>query len=371
MCNKTSSTYGTAFKIIKEKYLKNTDLIHSVLETSNTADTFIEIQKSLLQQHFGQNRPTHIHSFTNIDAQSILTDNSHIIHLKELKHCIYQQYDKKAPGYDRVDARVIKNLMTEFPHLLLELYNKCLALGHFPEPGKKGVLIFFRKKNKDPTKHSSYRPITLLPMLGKVLERLVKTRTLTYLESSSLVSNNQFGFKEGRGTVDALRSLEAKIKENLITNKYCGIISFDIEGAFDSIDWELISNIIDDSPLPTYLKYLLKNYISHRFIGINNYTFIEWFNTFRGCSQGSCLGPLLWLLVANYIINLYNIHDDEIIVYADDFMIIFEANTRKELELQANPKITIFELICNELGLRISKTKAMLFGRNTLNKKRR
>lgn len=78
----------------------------------------------------------------------------------------------------------------------------------FSSPMEERNCDLFRKKNKDIHQLKAYRPITLLPMLGKVLERIIKIRTMTFLENTSYLNNAQYGFREARSTTDALLQLK-------------------------------------------------------------------------------------------------------------------------------------------------------------------
>lgn len=154
--------------------------------------------------------------------------------------------------------------------------------------------------------------------------------------------------------------------------KYCALVSFDIVGAFDVIDWFILASIIQDLPIPDYLKDLLKNYISHRLIGFKFARGTRWFHVFRGCPQGSCLGPLLWTLVADRILKLYKRLSKNIVSYADDSAVVEGGDTRAALENKVNSRINYFKNACDIVGLKISaeKSSAMLFGKNTLSKRR-
>lgn len=90
-----------------------------------------------------------------------------IFSFKEIKHALREQNNLKAPGYDKIDAFIIKNLFKNFKHLIRDLYNTCLKFNYFPINWKIANVVFFAKKNKDPRHPSSYRPICLLPMLGE------------------------------------------------------------------------------------------------------------------------------------------------------------------------------------------------------------
>lgn len=93
-------------------------------------------------------------------------------------------------------------------------------------------------------------------------------------------------------------------------------------GAFDNVSWNVLAHIVDSLPIANYLKSLLKSYITNRCIGFSFTDVMRLFILRRGCPQGSCVGPLLWLLVADAILKRTTIHHDNILSYADDFVII-------------------------------------------------
>ena len=250
--------------------------------------------------------------------------------------------------------------------------NKCLFFGYFPEIWKKGLVIFFRKRNKSPDNIRAYRPITLLPVLGKLLEKILKTRIMVYLESINFFDNGQHGFREGCSTSSALRALKVNI-DNIRKNfKYTALISLDIQGAFDNISWCIIYDVINETPLPLYMKNILKSYLHNRSIGINLNDMFTWHKINKGCPQGSCLGPLLWLLVADRVLKRYRQCGGSVISYADDFIILVEGNTRTGLEQVATSRLEFFDSICADfrLPLSVDKTRAMMLGTNLLENRR-
>lgn len=87
--------------------------------------------------------------------------------------------------------------------------------------------------------------------------------------------------------------------------KYCALVSFDIQGTFDVINWKVLAETVNTLPIGQYLKSLLKNYITDRTLSFKFVTGIEWFRLSRGLPQGSCIGPLLWLIVADRILKIY------------------------------------------------------------------
>lgn len=371
-CRKTNEAYGNLYKYVSGKKFNPSDMAFSTLEKSEVFDDYDNVASLLMSEHFRVNEiPLEVHAHvSNRDFGS--SPEFHPFTKRELKTVLYQQSNNKAPGYDNIDAIIVKNLCKTFSILMLNLYNTCLRFGHFPQAWKKGLIIFFRKRNRPANQPRSYRPISLLPILGKVYERLIKIRVITILESSYYFDDNQHGFREGRSTNTALESLKKMVKEKLQIFKYCAAVSFDISGAFDILDWSIVSHIIDDLPIYLYLKDILKNFISFRLIGFKFLTGIRWFRIFFGCPQGSCLGPLIWLLVADIILKRSRFLNMDLISYADDSIVVEGANTRSALEHKINEKVLAFATICgnHNLNINLEKTVAIMFGTRTLKKRR-
>lgn len=292
--------------------------------------------------------------------------------MKELQHAVSLQKNKKAPGEDKIDGYILKNLLHHFPTFLKKIYTTCLSFAHFPALWKRGIAIFFRKHNKDKTDPRGYRPVVLLSAMGKVLERIIKYRIISHLEHFNLLDDAQHGFRESHSTITAMSSFKSIIQKILSSHVYCAAISLDIQGAFDELAWSIISRIIDNSNLHIYLKYIIKNYISVRKISFRFARGLLWFDVWKGCPQGSCLGPLLWIIVANDLLKNYHAHYSDIVSYADDFVIFSGAGTRLALERDIASKLDFFNILCHRLNLQLntSKCQAMLFGPNTMDRRR-
>ncbi|GBO14609.1 putative RNA-directed DNA polymerase from transposon X-element, partial [Araneus ventricosus] len=143
--------------------------------------------------------------------------------------------NKKTPGFDAIDYIVLKGVNNSFPEILHTFYNECYQLRCFPEPLKKGIIVLFQKDGKETDKIKSYRPVTLLPTIGKVLEQIVLRRLNHTLKKKNLLPHNQFGFREGRSTDDAIRQLIEKIQDAENKTLHTMVISLDIQGAFDHL----------------------------------------------------------------------------------------------------------------------------------------
>lgn len=159
----------------------------STLENSSVFATYDDVATTLMEDHFKVDTvPDVIHDFVGGCDFSDHPDFKPFMR-RELQYALCCQNNNKAPGADDVDAIIIKNLCTKFRPLLLAVYNTCLRFGHFPTSWKRGIIIFFKKKNRPANISKSYRPITLLPILGKVYERMLKIRILTMIEATILI----------------------------------------------------------------------------------------------------------------------------------------------------------------------------------------
>lgn len=117
------------------------------------------------------------------------------------------------------------------------MFNKTLQLNYFPAAWKIGELVFFHKKGRDPSEAGSYRPITLLPIFGKILEKMILRRVnYSLLQSSNF--DSQHGFMEGRSTETAIHQVFRTIEELKQETKYIFLVSLDFKNAFDCLPWQ-------------------------------------------------------------------------------------------------------------------------------------
>ncbi|GBM44721.1 hypothetical protein AVEN_103186-1 [Araneus ventricosus] len=121
---------------------------------------------------------------------------------------IFKRFPKsKAPGFDGIDSVIVSNIHTNFPELLTTFRNKCPDLKKFPTPFKTGLIVLFLKKGKEKNSINSYRPISLLSIVGKLLEKLLLQRVNFILNKQNVLHPHQFGFREGKSINHALRKL--------------------------------------------------------------------------------------------------------------------------------------------------------------------
>ncbi|KAH8329756.1 hypothetical protein KR074_011685, partial [Drosophila pseudoananassae] len=108
--------------------------------------------------------------------------------------------NNKAPGDDGINAIALKMLPPPSIQLITRIYNRCLEIGYFPSTWKRGQVTMIPKPGKREANLSSYRPISLLPMLSKILERVFLSRALPVFDEAGLIPDHQFGFRRRHGT---------------------------------------------------------------------------------------------------------------------------------------------------------------------------
>ena len=259
------------------------------------------------------------------------------ITIQELHNAITKFKDGKAPGYDGVSPKILKNFWVSFPDVLLAVYNACLRLGYMPYMWKTSIIRIIPKPGKDDySKTNAYRPIGLISILGKTLERIIANRISGHLINNGHLSKNQFGFIAGKSTDHAIFNLNREIELALASNDNVALISLDIRGAFDHAWHPFIIQQLIDYRAPKYLIKMMANYQKDRRICVNHGGVSCHKETNRGVVQGSMLGPLNWNIVINDLL-AKNLGDDiKMQAYADDIAIVVSSKCKTYLPIKIN-----------------------------------
>jgi len=144
------------------------------------------------------------------------------IRVGEVKSAIqFALNSKKAPGYDLINGKIIKELSLKGLQAITQIYNAILRLEYFPSHRKIGQIIMIAKPGKNPNDITSYRPISLLPTLSKILEKLILKRLLPIIEDCKIIPSHQFGFRRKYGTIEQVHRLVHTIHKAMECKQYC------------------------------------------------------------------------------------------------------------------------------------------------------
>lgn len=230
---------------------------------------------------------------------------------------------KKSPGIDEIAPGVLHELSRKGVILLTYIFNACLRLEHVPACFKTAQVIMLQKPGKPAEDVSSYRPISLLPALSKVFEKLLLKR----LEPLFALPDHQFGFRRKHSTIDQVHRVVTKIEKALEEKKYVSAVFLDVAQAFDRVWHEgLIAKL--STRLPSNYVRLLKSYLSDRKFRVSyEETESTYYPVAAGVPQGSVLGPILYLI---YTIDIPTSDNTTTAMYADDTAILAVGKTQIE-----------------------------------------
>lgn len=354
MKEKTNSFLNTMYNL-------ETANAFNIFFSSVGEKTFIEVENMLSDSMIKPPNNTHNYPEFSLKLATSIEINDVIRSLK----------NSNSIGVDEITTNFIKDATDSITSIITYLINSSLMSNVVPEIWKTAIVIPIYKKSGVKSNPANYRPISILPVLSKILEKVVAKQLLTHLEKYNIIDKRQFGFRLNSSTSNAINYICNSLYTSLDKNMISLLVLLDLSKAFDSISHEML--------LETLHMYNLKsqwftNYLTNRFqktkIGeiFSNITNINY-----GVPQGSVLGPVLFIIYINEIFTILKEFNDkeiscDIVGYADDTQIIFTSEfcnynklikyatkvTNKlvqrfaELRLKINTKKSQCMLICSK-----------------------
>ena len=192
-----------------------------------------DINNEIRVNNFLNSNRRRIRSHETSDLKRLIEADSLIkpVQLYEIKFIIKEMKDK-TPGESGIRKKIIEKLPTIALTKLRDIINHAISMGYFPERFKSAIITLVPKPNKDPTKPENYRPISLLEVPGKIMEKIINERLVRYLERNNKLNDNQFGFRKHRGTQVALATLYELIAMNQAKMGRCNVVCRDVAISF-------------------------------------------------------------------------------------------------------------------------------------------
>ena len=179
---------------------------------------------------------------------------------------------KKSLGPYSILIFILKLFNDFFSLNLSRIFNLCFETGIFPDLCKIAKVIPVHKKD-DPSFRVNYRPISLLPIFSKILEKLIYKRMYSFLDDNNLIYNRQFGFRSNYSTNHALIIITEHIKKSLDDGNLVGGVFIDLEKVFDTVNYEILCNKLPYYGFRGKIELLIKSFLNNRkqLVSINGY----------------------------------------------------------------------------------------------------
>ena len=269
--------------------------------------------------------------------------------------------NSNAQGCDKISLRFLKDSLPVTLSYITCIVNTSIVTGVFPTQWKHAIVVPIHKSG-DVEDISNFRPISLLPVLSKILEKVISMQLKNYLECNALLSNTQHGFRSNLSTETALLTISKKIYENIDNKKLSLLTLCDLSKAFDSVSHPiLLDKLLKLNIDPFWFNDYLKDRTQS--VRFNNTISSKKFITY-GVPQGSILGPLLFNIYANDISDY--IKDCVIVQYADDTQLLHTGNIDNLQGLidDAQNTLTQTKKFFNRNGLllNVKKTQCIFIG---------
>ena len=216
---------------------------------------------------------------------------------------------------------------------LINILQACIAQQYFPQIWKKSLVAVIPKVGRSDYKlPSSFRPISLLSTLGKVLEKIIQRRLVFLSDSHKWLSDRQHGFRHGHSTITALHEVVSRIEEGFSHGAYTSCLLLDIKGAFDNITHQGIIDCLVKKGCTSYLVNILKGFLFNRtaLLQLNDNSLLC--HLHKGCPQGSSLSPFLWNVVCDDILASVLPKGVHIQGFADDISLIKTGITMESMQ---------------------------------------
>ena len=266
---------------------------------------------------------------------------------------------KKSYGIDGLQSKFIKDAASEIKGPITFIVNLSISSNIVPNEFKYArIKPLYKKGNRNLPEN--YRPVSILTVISKVLEKAIFVQFEKYLKVNDLLYSHQSGFRKKHSTDTCLINLLDYLRTNISEGKYVGMVLLDLQKAFDTVDHNILCEKLRQMGVGSIERF--KSYLDLRqqlvnIDGINS----EPGTVSCGVPQGSLLGPLLFLC---YVNDMPISIKCKLLLYADDSAILVPGTDPNIIARVLSNELSNANkwLIDNKLSLHLGKTESILFG---------
>ena len=337
-------------------------------EIANAFNKFFTTCASNITKHLSSSRnespiinDMQFNPITKFDLDSVSKD----FVIKEIDNMCKE----KATGDDHISCRLLKMTKHVIAESLTDIINKSLTSGCVPKGWKTARVIPIFKAG-DMTNPSNYRPISILSVVSKIIERAVHRQLSEFIDENDILNSNQSGFRPKYSTTTALTKFVNDLSWNIENKQISGVAFIDLRKAFDTVDHNILLAKLTDIGCSRECVQWFKSYLTDREQTVSfKGTKSDPLTVMMGVPQGSILGPLLFSIYVNTLPNC--ISHGNVDMYADDTTLMVSGSSVTDVEQKFS--FALQELMVwinhNRLVLNTDKTCVMVIAsRANLNK---
>lgn len=293
-------------------------IIHEGREYTDSTSKADIFKKTLLERRTVEEDitwdPMSVEQYASLDISDDVNE-------QEVERCLTRATNT-APGIDGIQVEILRACWDSIKKAVLLLYRQCIKLGYHPKIFQKAeVVVLPKPKKRDLSSPRSWRPITLLPCLGKGLERLIARRVSQAAVKQGVLSTQQFGALPKRSATDLVSCLVHDVERARSCGKVASLLTLDIKGAFDTVLSGRLQRRLYEQRWPNWLIMWVKSFMSNRSIKIRlGDTVTEETKLHCGLPQGSPVSPILFMLYTEPILRVGKQRGN--FSYADDIAIL-------------------------------------------------
>ena len=276
---------------------------------------------------------------------------------------------KSAPGPDLMPSFIYKDYAFELAKPLTKIINLSITEQTFPKEWKYAEVIPIYKNKGAKEDPDSYRPVSLLAIAGKILEKAVQLQLKNHLYINRIIPDHQHGFRPNHSTTTCTISIADAIAQNTDKGRISALVALDFSKAFDTINHKKLLNILrTDALLSENSANWMESYLSQRTQSVRVGTALSRvLSVTAGVPQGSVLGPILFTA---YTARMPIPEFGKQFMFADDTTLVIYGNTRADIERNTNKALAAIETFAFDMDLFLNIGKTQLVLCSTVQKRR-
>ena len=284
---------------------------------------------------------------------------------KEVQTCLNGTSNSSAAGESGISWEILKMAWPSLKDHFLKLANACISTGYHPIEWRKALVVVIPKLGKDDySMAKSYRPISLLECLSKLIEKVMSKRFLYDVDKYALIPTTQFGTRAFSCTTDAGITLVHDVEHALRNGKKCAALLFDIKGFFDNVHKDRLAATIENLGFSEGVKSWALSFLSARRVRMtfNGITSTEQEQSV-GTPQGSPVSPVLSAIYTSPLLSINPTENTTLGMYVDDGVIFAQGDDWDTVNERLTARYQVCEewLRRNNLAVEPEKTELVYF----------